>query len=243
MPMFPSYINIMFVGLLITLVVLILFALNYAHKKIGTPSGKRVKIVGLTLLGIIVFLGIQGVLASTGFFAKFDTLPPRVFMLPVSCFIIITIVATRKSTSKLLAAIPETWLIYVQSFRIIMEIILWRLFVEAIIPIQMTFEGYNYDILSGIIPPLIAFMVIKKNVLSRGWLIFANVFGLALVTIIFVIAVLSAPVPFRQFMNEPANTMVAYLPYIWLPGFVAPAAYFFHILSLKQILINKKNKT
>jgi len=37
-------------------------------------------------------------------------------------------------------------------------------------------------------------------------------------------------------MNEPANTMIAHLPFIWLPAFVVPVAYFLHIVSLKQLL-------
>lgn len=238
--MFPIYINILFIGLTLVLIALILYTLNYAHKKAGTLAAKRRNIILITLLGIVAFLGIQTLLSYQGIFSDFTTLPPKVMVLPVSCFIITAIVATRKSTARLLQQIPETWLIYVQSFRIMMEIILWRLVVEQVIPIQMSFEGHNFDILSGIIPPIIAFLVIKKKVLGRSWLIVANIIGIALLMIIFAIAIMSTPSPLRVYMNEPANTMIAHWPFVWLPGFVAPLALFFHVLSLKQLLVNKR---
>jgi hypothetical protein len=36
--------------------------------------------------------------------------------------------------------------------------------------------------------------------------------------------------------NEPANTIVATLPYIWLPTFLVPAALFGHLLEFRYLL-------
>ncbi|MGH6629559.1 MAG: hypothetical protein ACREB3_07485, partial [Burkholderiales bacterium] len=47
------------------------------------------------------------------------------------------------------------------------------------------------------------------------WAVWAfNLIGLALLINIVTIAILSAPTPLRQFWNEPANTFVAYAPYV-----------------------------
>jgi len=51
---------------------------------------------------------------------------------------------------------------------------------------------------------------------------------------VLVIAVLSMPTPLRVFHNEPANTLLAYFPYIYLPGVLVPLAYTLHIFSLRQ---------
>jgi hypothetical protein len=121
-----------------------------------------------------------------------------------------------------------------------MEIVLWLTFVDNIIPIQMTFEGLNYDILVGLTAPVVACFCFTIKKWSRTVAIIWNFFGLALLLNIVVISVLSAPVPFRVFMNEPANTFVAQLPFVWLPAFVVPVAYWMHILSLKQLLTANK---
>jgi len=61
-----------------------------------------------------------------------------------------------------------------------------------------------------------------------------NIGGLLLLVNVLVIAVLSMPTPLRVFHNEPANTLLAYFPYIYLPGVLVPLAYTLHIFSLRQ---------
>jgi hypothetical protein len=54
-----------------------------------------------------------------------------------------------------------------------------------------------------------------------------------------IIAILSMPTSFRYFMNEPANTIVAQFPFIYLPGVLVVLAFAFHIFSLRQLLLKK----
>jgi hypothetical protein len=117
-----------------------------------------------------------------------------------------------------------------------MQIILWMVFLDNIIPVQMTFEGRNFDILVGLTAPVIAYFCFIKKSWSRQAAIAWNIFGLLLLANIVVVSILSSPVPFRVFMNEPANTIIAKLPFVWLASFVVPVAYWMHILSLKQLL-------
>ena len=96
----------------------------------------------------------------------------------------------------------------------------------------MTFEGRNFDVIAGLTGPFIAYLFNK----NRTVMIAYNFMGLALLLNIVVIAVLSIPTPFRVFMNEPANTIVAYFPIVLLPAFLVPLAYTLHFFSLKQLL-------
>ncbi|HWA06781.1 MAG TPA: hypothetical protein VG961_09550, partial [Ignavibacteria bacterium] len=132
--------------------------------------------------------------------------------------------------------IPSSWLVYIQSFRVLMELVLWLLFIKNIIPVQMTFEGINYDILIGTSAPLVGYYALSRNKWPRVTALLWNFAGLLLVTNIFIVAFLSAPTPLRQFFNEPSNTIVAYFPFVWIPAFIVPFAYFMHILSIKQII-------
>ena len=56
-----------------------------------------------------------------------------------------------------------------------------------------------------------------------------NAVGFALLVNIMAVAILSFPTPFRQFWNEPANVFVTRLPYVWLPTFLVPVAWFGHV--------------
>ena len=114
---------------------------------------------------------------------------------------------------------------------------------ENIIPRQMTFEGRNFDFLTGLTGLIVGVLVYRKIISSPRFIIGWNVLGLALLINIVSVAILSAPFPFRMFMNDPANTVIAYFPFIWLPGFVVPVAYCMHVLSIEQALLKMKDST
>ena len=102
----------------------------------------------------------------------------------------------------------------------------------------MTFEGYNFDILVGLTGPIIGMIIQRKN--SPTLLLIWNFAGLCLLINIVTIAILSAPVPFRVFMNEPANRIVTQFPIVWLPGILVPLAYTLHIFSIRQAIAARK---
>ena len=109
------------------------------------------------------------------------------------------------------------------------------LFIENLLPVQMTFEGRNFDILAGFSAPIIAVLAVKGNI-SRTAIIVWNVLCLVLLFNIVITAILSTPSPWRVFMNEPANYIVTYFPISWLPGILVPLAYYLHFFSLKQVV-------
>jgi hypothetical protein len=130
---------------------------------------------------------------------------------------------------------PLAILIGYQAFRIAVELLLHRLYAEGVVPVQMTYAGRNFDILSGISAALLALCLAGglrvPAVVIRLW----NIAGLALLANIVTIAVLSAPVPFRTFHNDPANLLPTMYPFIVLPTFLVPAALFGHLLVFRAL--------
>lgn len=104
------------------------------------------------------------------------------------------------------------------------------------VPELMTFEGGNYDILSGLTAPILAYVVFGKQHVSPRWLLVWNILALGLVINIVVHAVLSAPLPFQQLAFDQPNVGILKLPYIWLPGFIVPVVLFSHGVAIFQLL-------
>jgi hypothetical protein len=52
---------------------------------------------------------------------------------------------------------------------------------------------------------------------------------------IIAIAVLSTPVPFRRFMDGPANLLPSTFPYVWLPSFLVQVALGSHLLVFRHL--------
>ena len=237
-PNVPDYISVLFMALTFVLAALMIIGYRAALKKSGIDVTERKKKTRKLTLLIFFWLIFLARISNMHFFHDWSAMPPRIALagLPPLVFVIYMVASGRMNT--VLAIIPQHWLILIQSFRIVMEFILLFLFLDSIIPVQMTFEGKNFDILSGITALIVAHFVYRNKV-SNNIIIAWNVFGLLLLLNIFVIAILSTPLPIRVFMNEPANTVVAYFPFVWLPGFVVPVAYTMHFLSIKKCLLDK----
>ncbi|RMF22684.1 MAG: hypothetical protein D6765_14035 [Bacteroidetes bacterium] len=131
---------------------------------------------------------------------------------------------------------PYRWLIAVQSFRLVMELMLWLGFVGGFVPWQLTFKGFNQDIIVGLTAPLAAALFFRQRQLLKFEAILWNLFGLLLLVNAVVIAVLSTPSELRVFLNEPSTAFVARWPFIWIPGFIVPFAIAMHVFSLAQLL-------
>ena len=99
----------------------------------------------------------------------------------------------------------------------------------------MTFEGRNFDILVGITAPFIAYYCFVKKSWPLKVALVWNIAGVLLLANIVIVAVLSTPYPFRQFMNEPANTVIFSFPFVWLPGFVVPFALLLHLIAIRRL--------
>jgi hypothetical protein len=104
----------------------------------------------------------------------------------------------------------------------------------------MTFEGRNFDMLSGVLALVAGYVMWKYPSAAKRAGIIYNLIGLGLLLNIVIVAILSMPTPFRYFMNEPANTIVAWFPFIYLPGVLVVLAFAFHVFSLRQLLVHKE---
>jgi len=231
--------------LTILLVVAMLWVIQIGCYKSLVNYGKTIaqsrKISWYVVLGLFLWLSIIGLSAALGFFQNFEVLPPRIFFAVIPSIVLTIFLLFSKPFGRFLKTIPPAWLVYVQSFRIVVEIILWLGFLGGIVPFQMTFEGFNYDIIVGLTALIAGAVFFRKNRYRRFEAIIWNVFGLALLINIVVISILSTPSIFRVFMNEPANKIIAHFPYIWIPGFFVPFAFAMHLFSLKQLILIREN--
>jgi hypothetical protein len=225
--------QLLFVALTLTFIGLFvreLFAGINASKALREKAGKyQFRIIA----GLVAWLLIASALSLSGILHDFSSFPPPMMIVLIFPLVsVILILIFSNTLTEILTHIPSQNLIRIQAFRVFVEILLWMLFIENLLPVQMSFEGRNFDILAGLTAPLIAYLFHRNKKVMIGW----NFIGLGLLFNIVTIAVLSFPTPFRVFMNEPANTIVAYFPIVFLPAFLVPLAYTLHFFSLKQLL-------
>ena len=135
----------------------------------------------------------------------------------------------------LLAAVPPAWLVAAQTFRIPVEIVLWRLAVAGVIPELLSFHGRNVDILVGLTAPVVAYACFVRRAWPARVAVWWNWAGIVILLNVVVLVQLSAPTPWRIFETDPPATFIGDWPYIWLPAFLVPLAWVLHALSLRQL--------
>jgi hypothetical protein len=234
-PIVPS-ISLWFAVFVLVMAVLLVMAVQAAGRHLNEPAEVTVKWVGGTVIALIILLTITGFLAFKGVLLNFEQIPPPLGIVVLLSTILTVVLCTRSTWGGRLAnGLTFQVLIGFQSFRIIIELFLFQLHHVGIIPVQMTFEGLNWDIVTGILA--LVYLIIQSRIsVSREVLIAFNVIGLIFVINIVVIATLSTPIAIRVFMNEPANTLIGYVPFIWLPAFLVQLAIGGHLLALRKLI-------
>jgi hypothetical protein len=230
---------------LLTVIYLILFIREIKRGIENTnwdPLRKR-RIHKIIVFSLLIWMSFVSIWSRSGIMADFSIFPLNFFPVIGPALLASLVLLFSKTWADILRHIPVERFIRLQHFRIFVEVLLWALFAASVLPVQMTFEGRNFDILSGLTAPLIAWLTLRKKISKTG-LILWNVVCLCILINIIAIAILSTPSPIRVFMNEPANTIVTLFPVSWLPGFLAPFAFALHVFSLKQLLMKTEiNRT
>ncbi|HWI91745.1 MAG TPA: hypothetical protein VNT20_10745, partial [Flavisolibacter sp.] len=122
------------------------------------------------------------------------------------------------------------------SVRIAIEMVLFWLFLKKAVPQLMTFEGRNFDLISGVTAPLIYYFGFIKEKIGTKALVAWNFICLAILLFTVSNAILSAPTPLQQFAFDQPTIAVFYFPFVWLPGVVVPIVIFSHLISIRLLL-------
>jgi hypothetical protein len=221
MEQLPLYVNIVFLLTLAATVFLFYRAAN---------SSKTVLIV----LGLWVIA--QGILAGTGFYTNTKTLPPRFALALLPPLLCILVLFISKRGRKFIDSLNAKTLTLLHIIRIPVELVLLWLFIYKAVPQIMTFEGRNFDILSGISAPVVYYFAFARGKVNRSLLVIWNLACLVLLLNIVRIAILSTPYPFQRFGFDQPNVAIFHLPFIWLAAVIVPIVLFAHLACLRQAM-------
>ena len=189
------------------------------------------------VLGVTLLLGaIQLLLASGGFFEDTSRVPPRAFVLLVPAMAIIVSVLVLKKGREMMRGASMPALVLLHVCRIPVELVLHGAWQEALVPQAMTYEGRNFDIVSGCTAILIWLYLRRSAHPSKALLVGWNLLCLGLLFNIVIMAVLSLPGPLQVLNPEVPNRLVLLAPYVLLPAIVVPAVLFAHLCALLKLL-------
>ncbi len=182
-----------------------------------------------------IWLVLQAMISLSGFYTDTQAMPPRFLLAVVPPLLTIVGLFATKSGQRFINSLNLKTLTLLHLVRIPVELVLFWLFLNKTVPEIMTFEGQNFDIVSGITAPVVYYFFIKKRI-GTGIMLMWNFLCLVLLVNIVSTAILSAPFPFQQFGFEQPNIAVLHFPFIWLPCCIVPIVLFSHIVAIKRLM-------
>lgn len=201
-------------------------------------TGKRTWVV----IGGIAWLAFAALLAANGFFEVIDVLPPRLGFLIVPLLAGGVFVGFSARTKAFRAGSSLRGLHYFHAVRIGVELVfLHGLYEAGTVARALTYEGWNFDIVPGVLLPVIGWLVFQKGMLSRKWAVVANVAGILILGWTVVVAVLSTATSYQQFGFGQPTTAIFYFPLVWLPALVAPLMFWAHFIVLGRLRDERGN--
>jgi hypothetical protein len=207
-------------------------ACEWAGRRLGERIERRRRHTVWVGVALLAWLMGTALVAASGVLRRFDGVPPPFAVMLLAIVALGVAVPFSPVGTGLVRGLPLWALVGFQVFRFPLELVMHRAYVEGVMPVQMSYSGRNYDILTGITAAVLGLWLARGRVprwVVIGW----NVLGFALLVNIVTVAVVSTPL-FRWFGNERLNTFVTYPPFVWLPAILVLAALMGHILVWRK---------
>lgn len=227
-----------YILLFVVLFGIILTYYNTTMKRLNIDKKVRLKIIVFVLSISILWLSYIAIITNSQILLD-RSLPPKIPLLIIAPLFLFTgIFLYRNRHSRILHTIPFYLPIAYQSFRAVIEILFYFSYLKGWYPIEVTFEGSNYDILLGLSAPIIALYAYKKADSEKSFkcLIYWNIIGLIVVGNAAFTFITTFYFPSVWGANESlmSNEFLTF-PLLLLPAFFMPSAIFMHILSIIQL--------
>lgn len=191
----------------------------------------------ISRLVVVAWTGAFMVIANSGALTHLDRTPPPMAMM-IAGVLLISVVLAFSSYGKNAAAMPLVSLIGLQAFRLPLELLMHRGVDRGIVPVELSYTGYNFDIATGIGAAVLAIALSRGASVPRSVIWAWNILGLACLAAIVTIAIVGSPMV-RGFGAGPThvNTWVLFFPYVLVPVSLVVVAISGHIVITRKLLL------
>jgi hypothetical protein len=216
--------------------VLVALGFVWLHGRASERSGgSRARAQALAALAVSAWMALFAALAEAGVLARFELTPPPL------AFVVLAVSAGGSALgfgsvgTGFARTLPLSWLVLAQAFRLPLELVMHQAAREGVMPHEMSYSGYNFDIVTGASAIPLALLLFAGRA-PRGLVLAWNIMGSLLLAVVVSIALAATPL-FKLFGDDPRhlNTFVAHFPFVWLPTVLVLCALFGHITVFRAL--------
>jgi hypothetical protein len=198
------------------------------------PHRRTVAFTSVALVGISLWMALWWTVASSGILADFDRRPPPILLMMLTVLTVSVVIAFTRFGHRFVDGLPLWILVVGQAFRLPLEWLMHRAAQEGVMPPQMSYSGWNFDVITGLTALPVAFLLAQGFRHARAVAVVWNVMGSILLINILTIALVSTPLV-TAFGAEHTNTWVAHPPYVWLPTMMVVCAITGHLVIFRKL--------
>ncbi len=222
-----------FIAMPVGLVAALVWLVHLASRRLDEPAETRRGALVETTAIAVAWMTATWIAASSGVLRQWDATPPPFAFLAAGIVALSAAIAFSPYGTRLATGLPIALLVAIQGFRLPLELAMHEMYERGVMPVQMSYSGRNFDIVTGISAFVVAWLVAQGR---GGRLLIAiwNLMGLALLVNVVTIAILSTP-RFRYFGDDHLNVWITYPPFVWLPAVMVVAALAGHLLVFRAI--------
>ena len=226
-----------FVVLPIFLACLLVWGTAAAWRRSGAPSDAARRAAAMSVVAACAWMALTWIVAASGVFRQWERTPPPFAFLVIAVVALGFAIAFSRFGARIATALPLWVQVLVQGFRLPLELAMHGMYTRGIMPVQMTYTGLNFDIVTGALAIVVGVLAAAGKV-GRGIVAAWNILGLALLMNVVTVAILGTP-RFRYFGDDYLNVWVTYPPFVWLPAVMVLAALAGHLVIFRALLAPK----
>jgi hypothetical protein len=213
----------------------IVLGLWLALERTELASRQRLSTWLAVVVPFTLWLAVIWSAAINGVFRPTSTLPP---LLPLAIFLPVIvgvpILLRSKRIGEVLDAMPASWLIGLQVYRVVGGVFLagWA---RGVVPGVFALPAGIGDMITGLLALPVAYYLVSRNGDAARSAIAWNIFGLIDFTIAVGIGMAITPGPFQLIAPSVSNAGLGLYPVVMIPAFAVPSSILLHALSLRQL--------
>ena len=230
----PTYLPYFIAAGTVAVLITIFYGLNRALADAHWPASDRTRRLRIAAVILLGWLAAAITLSSLGIYQVASGDRPTIqyaILLPI--LIGALIIWRSEMTKRIIAVVPQQWLVGVQLYRALGAIFL-ILYAAGKLPGLFAWPSATGDIAIGVTAPFIALAYARAPHKTAGLVVAWNVLGLLDLTDALGLGFLTAPSRFAL-ESQPTSDLMTVLPLVLIPVYLVPLFFVLHLASLAKL--------
>ena len=200
-----------------------------------TPAERRSTWLVISI-SLTIWHGVAWVIVARGLLLPgATTIPLLPIMIVVPTALVIALIWRSSRIATLLDAMPASWLVGLQVYRVIGGVFLVN-WVMGTTPGLFAIPAGTGDVITGLLALPAAIALASGKADSTRSAIIWNVIGITDLVVAVTLGALTSPGPLQRFAFDNPNMVTGAYPIAIIPAFTVPTSLVLHALSLRQLL-------